>query len=274
MTAAEADGREGARAPITIEIASLTKRFGGVTAVKDVTVRHDAGGVVGLIGPNGAGKTTLFNMVSGAIAPTSGTIHLDGTDVTGLRPDRMNKAGVARTFQNLQVFGSLTVEENVLVAREQFVRAGALRSMLGLRRGEAEHRARAQELLERVGMADHGSTMVTSLSYGMQRRVEIARALASEPQLLLLDEPLAGLSRAESADLTALMRDVADTGVTVLLVEHDVAAVMDVSDRVLVLNLGELLADGPAEQVRQDERVRAAYLGETLDELHAEEGTA
>lgn len=259
--------------PIVIQISGLTKTFGGVTAVKDVTVRHDTGGVVGLIGPNGAGKTTLFNMVSGAITPTRGTIHLDGKDVTGLRPDRMNRAGVARTFQNLQVFGSLTVEENVLVAREQFMRAGALRSMLGLRSSEDEHRSRARELLDRVGMQARASAMVTSLSYGMQRRVEIARALASEPRLLLLDEPLAGLSRAESTDLTDLMRAVAETGVTVLLVEHDVAAVMDVSDRVLVLNLGELLADGPAQAVRQDERVRAAYLGETLDE-HAEDGTA
>lgn len=274
MSAVEESRQGEATAPISIEVEQLTKRFGGVTAVKDVTVRHDSGGVVGLIGPNGAGKTTLFNMVSGAITPTSGTIRLDGRDVTGLRPDRMNHAGVGRTFQNLQVFGSLTVEENVLVARERFMRAGALRSMLGLRGDEAEHRARARELLERVGMRGQESTMVTSLSYGMQRRVEIARALASEPRLLLLDEPLAGLSRAESSDLTDLMRTVADTGVTVLLVEHDVAAVMDVSDRVLVLNLGELLADGPAAEVREDERVRAAYLGETLDELHAEEGSS
>jgi branched-chain amino acid transport system ATP-binding protein len=260
-------------APISIQVEKLTKTFGGVTAVKDVTVRHHDGGVVGLIGPNGAGKTTLFNMVSGAIQPTSGTIRLDDQDVTGLRPDRMNRAGVARTFQNLQVFGSLTVEENVLVARERFMRAGVLRSMLGRSAGEQEHRVRARELLERVGMGAHAGEMVSSLPYGRQRRVEIARALASEPRLLLLDEPLAGLSRAESADLTALMRDVADTGVTVLLVEHDVAAVMDVSDRVLVLNVGELLADGPAQVVQRDERVRAAYLGETLDELRAEEGT-
>jgi len=261
-------------APIAIELDRLTKVFGGVTAVKDVTVRHDSGGVVGLIGPNGAGKTTLFNMVSGAIAPTSGTSRLDGRDVTGLRPDRMNHAGVARTFQNLQVFGSLTVEENVLVARERFLRAGALRSMLGRRAAEGEHRAVARELLARVGMGEHARENVAALPYGMQRRVEIARALASEPRLLLLDEPLAGLSRAESRDLTDLMREVADSGVTVLLVEHDVAAVMGVSDRVLVLNVGELLADGPAEVVQRDERVRAAYLGETLEELRAEEGTA
>ncbi len=258
--------------PISVDIEHLTKSFGGVTAVKDVAVHHDRGGVVGLIGPNGAGKTTLFNMISGAVAPTSGSIRLAGKVVTGLRPDLMNRAGVARTFQNLQVFGSLSVEENVLVARERFVSAGALRSMLGRRGAEQEHRARARALLDTVAMGRHAGDPVSALSYGMQRRVEIARALASEPRLLLLDEPLAGLSRAESADLTTLMRSVAETGVTVLLVEHDVATVMDVSDRVIVLNVGEVLADGPAQEVRQDERVRAAYLGETLDELRAEEG--
>lgn len=273
MTSSSTAAPDTTQEPISIEIEDLTKTFGGVTAVKDVTVHHDSGGVVGLIGPNGAGKTTLFNMVSGAIAPTSGSIRMAGQDVTGLRPDRMNRAGVGRTFQNLQVFGSLTVEENVLVARERFLRAGALRSMLGGRGGEDAHRSRARELLDQVGMGAHAGQMVTSLSYGMQRRVEFARALASEPRLLLLDEPLAGLSRAESTDLTALMRSVAETGVTVLLVEHDVAAVMDVSDRVLVLNVGELLADGTAAEVQHDERVRAAYLGETLDELRAEEGT-
>ncbi|MDQ3382325.1 MAG: ABC transporter ATP-binding protein [Actinomycetota bacterium] len=253
--------------PISLRVDALTKRFGGVSAVREVTFAHASGGVIGLIGPNGAGKTTVFNMMSGAVAPTSGRLELDGRDVTGLRPDRMNRAGVSRTFQNLQVFGSLTVLENVLVAREQFVRSGALRAMLGLgRRGfEQEHSARALELLEMVRVDEHADTLATSLPYGLQRRVEIARALASEPRLLLLDEPLAGLSRAESADLTTLMQQVAGTGVTVLLVEHDVASVMEVSDRVLVLDVGELLADGTAEQVQRDERVRAAYLGESLD---------
>jgi ABC-type branched-subunit amino acid transport system ATPase component len=256
-------------APISLEVSALTKAFGGVKAVDAVSLTHSTGGVIGLIGPNGAGKTTLFNMLSGAVRPTSGSVSLDGVDVTGLRPDRMNRAGVARTFQNLQVFGSLTVLENVLVARERFLRRGAVSAMLGLRgerRAEEEHAVAAAELLARVGVASRASEPVASLPYGLQRRVEVARALASQPRLLLLDEPLAGLSRAESADLTALMRDVAATGVTVLLVEHDVAAVMSVSDRVVVLNHGQLLADGTAAAVQADPRVRAAYLGEELEE--------
>jgi ABC-type branched-subunit amino acid transport system ATPase component len=165
------------------------------------------------------------------------------------------------------------VLENVLVARERFVRSGALRAMFrsGRHGAEEKHVARALELLRMVRVDEHAGDPVTSLPYGLQRRVEIARALASEPRLLLLDEPLAGLSRAESHDLTELMRTVAETGVTVLLVEHDVAAVMGVSDRVLVLNVGELLADGPADEVRRDERVRAAYLGESMDDVPARE---
>jgi ABC-type branched-subunit amino acid transport system ATPase component len=248
---------------IRLEIEHLTKQFGGVTAVDDVSLTHDQGGVLGLIGPNGAGKTTLFNMLSGAVVPTSGTVRLDGREVTGLRPDRMSRAGVARTFQNLQVFESLTVLENVQVARQPMVRHGLARALVGRDRAhQRPHRQVALELLEATGVADQADELVGNLPYGLQRRVEIARALAGEPRLLLLDEPLAGLSRAESADLTLLMREVADRGVTVLLVEHDVAAVMEVSDRVVVLNLGALLADGTATQVRNDQHVRAAYLGE------------
>lgn len=253
---------------IALRVAQLTKQFGGVTAVEDVSFEHDSGGVVGLIGPNGAGKTTFFNMLSGAIAPTSGSVHLEGRDVTGMRPNRMNRAGVARTFQNLQVFGSLTALENVLVAREQFVRTGALRAMVAFgRRGsyEREHLERSHELLKLVHVDEYADESVANLPYGLQRRVEFARALASEPRLLLLDEPLAGLSRAESADLTELMRLVAASGVTVVLVEHDVASVMEVSDRVLVLNVGRLLADGTAAEVQADARVRAAYLGEPVE---------
>lgn len=249
---------------IHLQVNRLTKRFGGVTAIEDVSLTHDSGGVVGVIGPNGAGKTTLFNVLSGAVVPTSGRIELDGRDVTGLRPDRMSEAGVARTFQNLQVFGSLTVLENVQVARQRLARHGLARALLGRDTAyQRPHAEAATALLEATGVAEHSAALVGSLPYGLQRRVEIARALAGEPRLLLLDEPLAGLSRAESADLTALMRQVADRGITVLLVEHDVAAVMEVSDRVVVLNLGSVLADGTAAQVRSDERVRAAYLGET-----------
>lgn len=261
-------------APISIAIDGLTKAFGGVVAVQDVTLHHDTGGVIGLIGPNGAGKTTLFNMISGAVIPTSGRIVLDGQDVTGRRPDQMNRAGVARTFQNLQIFHSLTVLENVLVARERHLGVGALRAMLRLgRRAAKEHHTLAMRLLEDVGVAEHADDPAASLPYGLQRRVEIARALASEPRILLLDEPLAGLSRAESSDLTALMRAVARTGVTVILVEHDVSAVLDVSDVVVVLNLGKVLAQGPPDLIRSDADVRAAYLGDSLHEAPEQETT-
>jgi len=253
--------------PVRLRFDRLTKRFGGVTAVDDVTLEHSAGGVLGLIGPNGAGKTTLFNMLSGAIAPTSGRIELDGRDLSGLRPDQVNRAGIARTFQNLQVFGSLTVTDNVLVARERHTRGGVVRAMLGVtggRRAEDEQRELARDLLAKVGLERLGDQPAASLPYGLQRRVEVARALASQPSLLLLDEPLAGLSRAESADLGELMRSVAAGGVTVLLVEHDVSTVMAISDRVVVLDHGTLLADGTAAEVQADPRVRAAYLGEEM----------
>jgi len=254
-------------APIGLRLRRLTKRFGGVTAVEDIELEHSSGGVLGLIGPNGAGKTTLFNMVSGAIEPTSGTVELDGRDVTGLRPDQMNRAGVARTFQNLQVFGSLSVLDNVLVARERHVRGGVWRALSGLSgvgRIQTAQRELARDVLAQVELADLADSNAASLPYGLQRRVEVARALASEPRLLLLDEPLAGLSRAESSDLGVLLRDVASRGVTVLLVEHDVSTVMAVSDRVVVLDHGTLLADGTAAEVQADPRVRAAYLGEEM----------
>ena len=251
-----------------LRLIGLTKRFGGVSAIDDLDLEHRTGGVLGLIGPNGAGKTTVFNMLSGAILPTSGRIELDGHDVTGLRPDQMNGRGVSRTFQNLEIFGSLSVLDNVLVARERYVRGGALGAMLGLpsgRRAAREQEAFARELLARNGLAGLAEQPAASLPYGLQRRVEVARALASQPRLLLLDEPLAGLSRAESASFATLMDQVTDEGVTVLLVEHDVTTVMSVSDRVVVLDHGSLLADGPPDAVAADPRVRAAYLGEELD---------
>lgn len=182
---------------------------------------------------------------------------------------------MARTFQNLQIFSSLTVLENVLVARERHLGVGSIRAMLRLgRRAAEEHRDLAMRLLADVGVEEYADDPAASLPYGLQRRVEIARALASEPRLVLLDEPLAGPSRAESADLTALMRTVADTGVTVLLVEHDVSAVLGVSDRVIVLNLGEVLADATPDEVRADPRVQAAYLGDSLDGIPQPKSTS
>jgi ABC-type branched-subunit amino acid transport system ATPase component len=219
--------------------------------VEHLTLCHDAGGVLGLIGPNGAGKTTLLNVLSGTVRPTGGEVRLDGRRVGGMRPDRLARAGVERTFQHLETFGSLSVLEKVLVpleARNRFAPTARLRS-------------EAATLLTGVGLAGLLDVPVSTLPLGTQRRVEVARALAGRPRLLLLDEPLAGLSRAERDELAALVRRVADAGVTVVLVEHDVAAVMRTSDRVVVLDHGRLLADGQPAQVQADERVRGAYLG-------------
>jgi branched-chain amino acid transport system ATP-binding protein len=234
-----------------VELDQLTVGFGGVRAVEHLTLCHDAGGVLGLIGPNGAGKTTLLNVLSGTVRPTGGEVRLDGRRVGGMRPDRLARAGVRRTFQHLETFGSLSVLENVLVpmeARNRFTPTARLRS-------------EAATLLAGVGLAGLLDVPVSTLPLSTQRRVEVARALAGRPRLLLLDEPLAGLSRAERDELTALVRRVADAGVTVVLVEHDVAAVMRTSDRVVVLDHGRLLADGSPAQVQADERVRGAYLG-------------
>jgi ABC-type branched-subunit amino acid transport system ATPase component len=241
----------------------LSVRYGGVAALDGLTLRHDAGGVVGLIGPNGAGKTTLLNVLSGVVRPTGGTARLDGADLGRLPVHRISALGVARTFQDLKVFSSLTALENVLVPAT--ARAGLAAAALG--RGEAARRTAAAELLGRVGLAAVAGVRAGALPYGMQRRLEVARALAARPRLLLLDEPLAGLSGAESGELTALVATIAAGGsdfaggVTVLLVEHDVASVLAVSDRVVVLDHGALLADGAPAQIRADPAVRAAYLG-------------
>jgi branched-chain amino acid transport system ATP-binding protein len=252
-----------------LELHDATVRYGGVTAVDALSLQHVSGGIIGLIGPNGAGKTTLLNALSGVSRLTSGRIRFGGRDVTRLRPAQVARLGVTRTFQNLQVFDSLTVLENVLVPRLARGWGAAVAEMVGLpaarRRGRADT-ARAHELLALVGLTGHAGTLAGTLPYGLQRRVEIARALAGDPSLLLLDEPLAGLSRSESTDLTELFRRVAGDGVTVLLVEHDVASVLAVSQRVVVLDHGSLLADGTPEKVAADPSVRAAYLGEDWDE--------
>jgi branched-chain amino acid transport system ATP-binding protein len=243
-----------ARPPMRLEISGLSVRFGGVRAVDDLTLSHDTGGVVGLIGPNGAGKTTVLNVLSGVVRPTKGRVTVDGRRVDGRRPDRVSRAGVARTYQNLQTFGSLSVLDNVLVpleARDWLTPAARLK-------------IRARNVLAHVGLTELLDVPVAELPYGTQRRVEIARAVVARPRLLLLDEPLAGLSRAESDELSAVIRKVAQGGATVLLVEHDVFAVMQISDRVVVLDQGALLADDRPAEVQADERVRAAYLGEEL----------
>jgi branched-chain amino acid transport system ATP-binding protein len=245
---------------------SVTKAFGGLTAVDDVNFDIPKQSIVSIIGPNGAGKTTFFNMLTGLYRPTSGRIFFQGRDITYTRPDRILARGMARTFQNIRLFATMSALENVLVGQHARLRAGLFRSIVrtpGVRREEREAREKAREILDYVGLApDNVDQMSVNLSYGDQRRVEIARALASDPALLLLDEPTAGMNPEESRRLTDFMRTLRDDrGLTILLIEHDMKVVMGVSERITVLDHGERIAEGKPDEVRKNPHVIEAYLG-------------
>lgn len=248
-----------------IQIRNLSKNFDGLKALEDVSFTVPGKVIYGLIGPNGAGKTTLFNLITGFIAPTAGTIHFRGQPIGRRRAHEITKLGIARTFQNIRLFQTMTVLENVKVAQNIHARSGISSLIRPQREKEREFEAKAEDLLNRLGLWTKRHEPSSSLSYGEQRRLEIARAMALEPDLLLLDEPAAGMNESESEDLLQRICEIRDMGKTVLMIEHDMKVVMGICDRIAVLNFGCLIAEGTPEEIQSNESVVEAYLGKEED---------
>ena len=248
-------------APEMLEITNIAKNFGGLKALNGVTFQIQEKQIYGLIGPNGAGKTTLFNLITGLLPATAGSIKFLDHELTRLQAHKIAKMGIARTFQNIRIFGIMTVKENVLVAQNIRARSG-ITSLIRLRSAkEKRFEEEADALLEKMGLWEKRKEQSVSLAYGEQRRLEIARALALEPRLLLLDEPAAGMNEAETGDLLERIQEIRDMGKTVLLIEHDMEVVMGICDYISVLNFGELIAQGTPDDIQASEAVIEAYLG-------------
>lgn len=250
---------------LALDAEEITVQFGGLIAVDNVSFTVPEGGIVSLIGPNGAGKTTFFNALTGLYKAKSGIVRLGGANITGLSPSKIASYGLARTFQNIRLFGLMTAEENVKVAMHSHLKSGVWRTVLrspGQRREENTATATARELLEFVGIGPTADEYARNLSYGDQRRLEVARALALRPRVLLLDEPTAGMNPRESAEFVEFVRRVRDEkNVSVLLIEHDMSVVMRVSERITVLDRGQKIAEGLPDEIKSNERVVEAYLG-------------
>ena len=254
-----------------IEVKDVIMRFGGVTAVDHLNMAIPKGSIVGLIGPNGAGKTTAFNVITGFYTPTEGDVFFNGKKITGVPPHKICGLGMARTFQNIRLFYNETALENVMIGRHVRRKQhwwGAMIGLPGTLREEKEIRQKAEELLDRIGLSEYRDELASSLPYGAQRRLEIARALATEPSFLLLDEPAAGMNPQESLELMNFIRQIRDEfNLTILLIEHDMKVVMGVCEHIWVLEYGKLIAEGNAEAIRSNPRVIEAYLGEDVNNV-------